>query len=262
MSRGHQPHHRGGGVAGYPAESSVSCVIQCSSIGLKFRMSNADAVSCACCAAAVLHHGVTVPCDSLSKKNTIACTNANAHASIRMSDSEVEEYDKSPLRLSPRSTSMEFRLEVFGPKCHKRRRERPLHGYNFSPPSTPIGNHFIAPVKLDVKKEDESAAFTPRCVLSKCIAEQETLVQEAGINPTDADWIMMASYLSPAKPPVHPMTKSIIQYLCRFECPSKSGVVLCLCIKCAGVKAEPKCTPCLVCGAPIPYSVCIKNLGV
>jgi hypothetical protein len=32
----------------------------------------------------------------------------------------------------------------------------------------------------------------------------------------------------------------------------------CLCIACAGMKAEPRCTPCLVCGESIPYSVCLK----
>ena len=32
----------------------------------------------------------------------------------------------------------------------------------------------------------------------------------------------------------------------------------CLCIACAGMKAKPRCTPCLVCGASIVYSVCLK----
>ena len=39
---------------------------------------------------------------------------------------------------------------------------------------------------------------------------------------------------------------------------TKSDVVSCLCISCAGMKAKPICTPCLVCGASIVYSVCLK----
>jgi hypothetical protein len=219
-----------------------------------------------------------------------------------MCDSEVEE---SPMRLSPRGKSLKLYQEVFGhPRItlqRKHKRKRPMYVLYigpkclYSPPSTPNGNHLIAAVELDVEEEDESAAFTPRCVLRQCIAEQKTLVQEACVNPTDADWILMASYLSPAKPPgtllsscntiprvdakyagvlrsnivasylspakppLHPNTKTNIHP--RASCQSKSDGVPCLCISCAGLKAKPICTPCLVCGALIPYSVCIKSLG-
>ncbi len=202
------------------------------------------------------------PCDSFAKKKTRS--RVHTHTCIHMSDSEVEEYDKSPLWLSPRSKSFELHQEVFGQRKYQKR-TRPLYGYNFSPPSTPNGNHLIAAVQLDVEEEDEAAAFTPRCVLRQCIEEQKALVQVACVNPTDADWILMASYLSPAKPPLHPNTKTNIHpRACRFEwpsCQSKSVGVPCLCISCAGLKAKPMCTPCLVCGALIPYSVCIKSLG-
>ena len=148
------------------------------------------------------------------------------------------------------------------------KRQRNLYGYNFSPPSTPNGNHTIAEREAARKaariaiaaENDDYTEFTPRCLMRQCIAEQKTLVQ-ACVNVTDADWNMMASFLSPAKPPLHPSTKSNIHSRsCRFEFPSK-GEVPCLCISCAGLKAKPTCTPCLVCGALIPYSVCLKSSG-
>ena len=145
------------------------------------------------------------------------------------------------------------------------KRQRNLYGYNFSPPSTPNGNHTIAEreetrkaARIAIAAEnDDFTEFTPRCVMKQCIAEQKTLVQEACVNVTDADWNLMASFLSPAKPPLHP---NIFSRPCRFEFPSKREVT-CVCISCAGLKAKPKCTPCLVCGGLIPYSVCLKGSG-
>jgi hypothetical protein len=149
------------------------------------------------------------------------------------------------------------------------KRQRNLYGYNFSPPSTPNGNHTIAEreetrkaARIAIAAEnDDCADFTPRCLMKQCIADQQALVQD-GVNVTDADWNLMVSFLSPAKPPLHPCTKSNINSRpCRFEFPSKSNVT-CLCISCAGLKAKPICTPCLVCGALIPYSVCkLKSAG-
>jgi hypothetical protein len=143
------------------------------------------------------------------------------------------------------------------------KRQRNLYGYNFSPPSTPNGNHTIAEREAARKaariaiaaENDYSTEFTPRCLMKQCIAEQKTLVQ-ACVNVTDADWNLMASFLSPAKPPLHPSTKSNIHPRpCRIVFPT------CLCISCAGLKAKATCTPCLVCGALIPYSVCLKSSG-
>jgi hypothetical protein len=193
------------------------------------------------------------------------------------------------------------------------------------------------------QKRQPVTAITPRCLMRHCIAEQKTLIQESCGN--NVDWNLMASFLSPAKPPLHPSTKSNIHSRpCRFGFPSntssfappaaalsttafpsawflpasvfppsaagntvpqrqqwpsypiclsgglpldaslpelpraqfsvvsqspvaaavphlyhtKSDVVSCLCISCAGMKAKPICTPCLVYGASMPYSVCLK----
>jgi hypothetical protein len=141
------------------------------------------------------------------------------------------------------------------------KRQRNLYGYNFSPPSTPNGNHTIAEREESRKaariaiaaENDDCADFTPRCLMKQCIADQQALVQD-GINVTDAEWNMMVSFLSPAKPPLHPNIQS---RPCRFEFPSKREVT-CVGISCAGLKAKPKCTPCLVCGG---LSVCLKGSG-
>ena len=171
-----------------------------------------------------------------------------------MSDSETGDSETGPFDAHHKTEQL--LREVFRPVLSRQstapKRERALHGYNF-------------------RKEAKEAAsdgdldeFTPRCSMNKCIAEQKTLVQESCGAVTDADWKLMASFLSPAKPPLHPSTKSNIHSRpCRFRVPTKIDVVPyvpapCLCISCAGMKAKPICTPCLVCGASIVYSVCLK----
>ena len=76
-----------------------------------------------------------------------------------------------------------------------------------------------------VRRElDAADEFTPRCLMRQCIAEQKTLVQEACGNVTDADWNLMASFLSPAKPPLHPCKKSNIHSRpCRFGLPPSAA---------------------------------------
>jgi hypothetical protein len=180
----------------------------------------------------------------------------------------------------------------------KPKRDRPLYGYNFSPPSTPNGNHTIAE-RIQMRKEarafhmqeeddiqmrkearafhmqeeddiqmrkearafhmqeeeDKENTFTPRCLLERTIEEQKALVRSADM--TSADWNLMASCLSPTcrKPPRHPSTHSMNENAKILSCDT------CLCIACAGMKAMPLSTPCLVCGASIPYSVCVKRKG-
>ena len=91
---------------------------------------------------------------------------------------------------------------------------------------------------------------------------------------TDADWNLMASFLSPAKDPLHPCKKSNTHSRsCRFGLPelphrAQSSVVSqspipsapkcrCLCIACVGPSnAKPNTTPCLVCGGTILFSIC------
>lgn len=146
----------------------------------------------------------------------------------------------------------------------KPKRDRPLYGYNSSPPSTPNGNHTIAE-RIQMRKEarafhmqeadDKENTFTPRCLLERTIEEQKALVRSADM--TSADWNLMASCLSPMrhKPPLHPSTHSMNENAKIISCDT------CLCIACAGMKAMPLSTPCLVCGASIPYSVCVKRKG-
>ena len=202
---------------------------------------------------------ITLPCDTPSQATImsdsdgdgpIQWTNPFTHPSYyAFADNETDAHHKRE----------QLHREVFHPK-----RQRNLYGYNFSPPSTPNGNHTIAEREAARKaariaiaaENDDYTEFTPRCLMRQCIAEQKTLVQ-ACVNVTDADWNMMASFLSPAKPPLHPSTKSNIHSRStRFEWLNE---VPCLCISCAGLKAKPTCTPCLVCGALIPYSVCLKS---
>jgi hypothetical protein len=149
------------------------------------------------------------------------------------------------------------------------KRERPLYGFNFSPPSTPNGNHTIAE-REQMRKEAREAVsdegldeFTPRCLLQRTITEQKSLVRSV-TDMTTADWVLMASYLSPPcrKPPLIPGDWPLhtMPHLAVNMKSSKSPCVhSCRCIACAGVKAEPNSSPCLVCGSLIPYSVCMKK---
>jgi hypothetical protein len=174
-----------------------------------------------------------------------------------MSDSETGDSDTGSFDAHQKTEQL--LREVFRPVLSRQSestapmRERlSLHGYNFRKEAK------------ETASDGHLDEFTPRCLMNKCITEQKTLVQDAIGNVTDADWKLMASFLSPAKPPLHPSTKSNTHSRpCRFTFPSKIDVVPnviapCLCISCAGMKAKPRCTPCLVCGASIVYSVCLK----
>ena len=138
--------------------------------------------------------------------------------------------------------------EVFAP-MRNGNRDRPLYGYNFSPPSTPNGNHLIVDRESKRKKLEEDFA--------SAIVEQQCLVQQS-VTVSDADWTLYASYLSPTllhkcKPPLHPNTcMKSAKPACRFEIP-------CWCIACAGIHTKPIIASCMVCSAKIPYSVCNKT---
>jgi hypothetical protein len=163
--------------------------------------------------------------------------------------------------------SKQLLREVFAP-MRNGNRDRPLYGYNFSPPSTPNGNHLIVDRESKRKKLEEDIAaiveqqdegldeFTPRCLLQRTIMEQKLLVRSV-TDMTTADWNLMASCLSPpsCKRPLHPctgMTRGTPHTHIVIPCDT------CLCIACAGMKAKPIVTPCIVCGASISYSVCLK----
>jgi hypothetical protein len=164
---------------------------------------------------------------------------------------------------------------VFAPMRSQLKRDRPLYGYNFSPPSTPNGNHTIlerAQLRAECIQEDDHtnepypddvSTFTPRCWMQRTIADKKMLIHKS-LEVTDSDWLLLASYLSPPcrKSPLIPddFPLHTMPHLAVNMKSSKSPCVhSCRCIACAGVKAEPNRTPCLVCGSFIPYSVCMKK---
>ena len=169
-----------------------------------------------------------------------------------MSDMSESENDES--------TKQDIVREVFEPvRTRQLKRDRPLFGYNFSPPSTPNGNHTLLERAQTEEADDQTddAAFTPRCVMQRTFKEQKLLLHKS-LEVTDSDWHLLASYLSPTllhtcKPPLHPNTcmKSATP-ACRFEIP-------CWCIACAGIHMKPRIASCMVCAAEIPYSVCNKT---
>jgi hypothetical protein len=197
-----------------------------------------------------------------SNKSNIVTTVSTV---LVMSESENDEPAKQDVDTHRRNKSEQLVREVFEPvRTRHLKRDRPLYGYNFSPPSTPNGNHTMleqAQLQTDeaecVQKDDQtdddvSSAFTPRCVMQRTFTEQKLLLHKS-LEVTDSDWLVLASYLSPCrKPPLQPVDLSLT---IPHTKPSKP---LCRCIACAGVKAQPSSTPCLVCGALIPYSVCMK----
>jgi hypothetical protein len=68
------------------------------------------------------------------------------------------------------------------------------------------------------------------------------------------------------KPPLYPVTHNVMNpYEFQARGAHHTHIMIpcesCLCIACAGMKAKARCTPCLVCGESIPYSVCLKVLG-
>ena len=185
-----------------------------------------------------------------------------------MSESENDESTKQDIDTHRRNSSEQLVREVFEPvRTRQLKRDRPLSGYNFSPPSTPNGNHTLlerararATEEAECSQEDnqtDDAAFTPRCVMQRTFTEQQLLVQQS-VTVSDADWTLYASYLSPTllhkcKPPLHPNTcMKSAKPTCRFELP-------CWCIACAGIHTKPRIASCMVCAAEIPYSVCNKT---
>jgi hypothetical protein len=81
---------------------------------------------------------------------------------------------------------------------------------------------------------------------STIITEQQLLVRSVTDIAT-SEWNLMAACLSCGVWQAHGTLHTHM-----IPCDT------CLCIACAGMKAKPIRTPCLVCGASIPYSVCLK----
>ena len=179
-----------------------------------------------------------------------------------MSESENDESTKQDIDTHRRNNSEQLVREVFQPvRTRQLKRDRPLFGYNFSPPSTPNGNHtLLERTQLQNEEADDQtddAAFTPRCVMQRTFTEQKLLLHKS-VEVTDSDWHLLASYLSPTllhkcKPPLHPNAcMESAKPACRFEIP-------CWCIACAGIHTKPRIASCMVCAAEIPYSVCNKT---
>ena len=123
-----------------------------------------------------------------------------------MSDSDSESVTSDAQQLYRQVfTPLLLRLQAHPAAIPKR--QRPLYGYNFSPPSTPNGNHTIAQREQMRKEaapfaEDEDYQFTPRCLLQHTIKDQQCLLRSTDMTP--ADWNLMASCLSPFPPPKLP----------------------------------------------------------
>ena len=65
--------------------------------------------------------------------------------------------------------------------------------------------------------------------------------------------------VSDCKPPLYPVIHNVMKpYEFQARSTFHNHMIPCLCIACAGMKAKPRCTACLVCGESIPYSVCLK----
>ena len=65
--------------------------------------------------------------------------------------------------------------------------------------------------------------------------------------------------VSDCKPPLYPVIHNVMKpYEFQARSTFHNHMIPCLCIVCAGMKAKPRCTACLVCGESIPYSVCLK----
>ena len=186
--------------------------------------------------------------------------------------SESDDHDE-PTDTHRRNKSKQLVREVFEPvRTRQLKRDRPLFGYNFSPPSTPNGNHTMLEraqlqteeaecVQEDDQTDDDVSSFTPRCLMQRTFTEQKVLLHKS-LEVTDSDWLLLASYLSPCrKPPLHSRDLSFtVPHLTVNTKSSKYPCAhTCQCIACAGVKAQPSTTPCLVCGALIPFSVCRKT---
>jgi hypothetical protein len=146
--------------------------------------------------------------------------------------------------------------EVFRPVLSRHstgpKRERPLYGFSFSPPSTPNGCHTIAERKRVRKEEREAASdldydgFTPRCLLQRTTMEQQLLVRSV-TDITTADWNLMASCLSPPsrKPPLHPCTHAIKPCVRQAHDTPHTHMIpcdTCLCIACWNESQTQMCT--------------------
>ena len=174
---------------------------------------------------------------------------------------------------------------VFAPMRLQLKRDRPLYGYNFSPPSTPNGNHTILEraqlrtAMAECIQEDDAYAnkmlSPPTCNYRKPprTSPNTPLVRPtcrfSFPEPRTVSDVKLDSVSEPdlshtaGKPPIYPVTHNVMKpdelqargaHHTHIMIPCES----CLCIACAGMKAKAKCTPCLVCGESIPYSVCLK----
>ena len=136
----------------------------------------------------------------------------------------------------------------------------------------------------------KSPSATPGKRLRDVIETQKDAVQ-AAVTISEKQWYAYANMLSPPrKPPRTSPNTPLVRPTCRFSFPEPTvsdgkpplypthnvmkpyefqahgahhtHIMIpcesCLCIACAGMKAKAKCTPCLVCGESIPYSVCLK----
>ena len=154
---------------------------------------------------------------------------------------------------------------------------------DYSHPPPPVFSLYHEDLALKIERKrlrdiDEvsiEADFTPRCTMQHGIQSQKDAVQ-AAVTVTESQWHAYASMLSPPPskckyppldrppcpfvkpPPPPPPPPSLPPLTC-----TSSSVTLppCLCFLCAGFKAaKPKTSPCVVCGALIPYSICDKQL--
>jgi hypothetical protein len=190
-----------------------------------------------------------------------------------MSESENDEPAKHEVDTHRHSKGEQLVRDVFAPvRSRQLKRDRPLHGYNFSPPSTPSGNLTILErdqlrtetwgcIQEDEYSDDDISSFTRRCLKQQTFTDKKMILNKL-VEVTDSDWILLASYLSPCrKTPLQPGDFPItLPHLTESKKSSKPPCVhACRCIACAGMKAQPCSAPCLVCGASISYSVCVKE---
>ena len=127
-------------------------------------------------------------------------------------DTSAPSPSPSPPLVSPRPFSFYDAVmkgcSAMPPRATKR--ERWLYTYNFSPPSTPRGNHTVHADKTEATIKTD---FTPRCTMQHTMQRgiqcQEDAVQ-AAVTITDTQWHVHASRLSPPPGfPPHPASPSI-----------------------------------------------------
>jgi hypothetical protein len=119
-----------------------------------------------------------------------------------------------------------------------------------------------------IKMETDDDDFTPRCC--QCTMESTFKVQQEHLGALSfgtQEWESLAAMLSPPPKillstrnhnllPPNPLPPDTHNH---FERP-KNGFNGCLCICCVGpANAKPQVAACAVCGAQIPYSVCLAS---